>query len=280
MTRPAASPPTFHQRRWRVEARDPVGTLLVVHGLSEHSGRYDGLAAAATAAGFDMAAVDLYGHGESPGRRGHIRSFEADHLGAVDALVRRVEKQQPDSPLVLVGHSLGGLIAARWAQRRVFARRLRGLVLITPFIETRMSIPGWKLAGAGALRSVLPTVRLGTGIADEDLFREAAEQRRFAADPLVHRKISAGHWATLTEQRQRLRADAAELDIPTLLLLAGDDRVVSTDAARELADRMPAATVIEYPDAYHALLHDPVAPKVMLDLIAWAQARTEVRTEV
>jgi alpha-beta hydrolase superfamily lysophospholipase len=275
VTGPAA-PPIFHQRHWRVDGRDPAGTFLVVHGLSEHSGRYDGLAAAATDAGFALAAVDLYGHGESPGRRGHIRDFDADLLGAVDALVRRVEKERPEMPLILVGHSLGGLVAARWAQRRVFARRFRGLVLITPFVAPRLAIPGWKLAAASLLRRLAPSVRLGTGIDDEDLFREPVERERFAADPLVHRKISAGHWASLTRERERLRAGAADLDLPTLMLLAGDDRVVSTEAARELAERMPAATVIEYPDAYHALHHDPVAPQVMRDLIAWVRARTEV----
>ena len=274
MTRPVG-PPAFHQRYWPVEGRDPTGTFLVVHGLSEHSGRYDGLAEAAALAGFAVAAVDLYGHGKSPGRRGHIRDFDADHLRAVDSLVRQVEKERPETPLILVGHSLGGLVAARWAQRRVFARRLRGLALITPFVAPRISIPGWKLAAAAVLRRALPAFSLGTGIRDEALFRDPVEQERFATDPLVHHKISAGHWAALTRERERLRADAVSLDIPTLMLLAGDDHVVSTEAARELADRMPAATVIEYPGAYHALHHDPVAPEMMLDLFAWARARLE-----
>lgn len=278
MSRPRSSIP-YHQRYWVPNKRDPVGTLLVVHGLSEHSGRYEALAAAALDAGLAMAAVDLIGHGKSPGRRGHIDSFEADHLGAVDALVRRVETERPDMPLVLVGHSLGGLIAARWAQRRVFARRLRGLILISPFVAPRIPIPGWKLGMARALVNVLPSLRIATGIADELVFRDPVEQARFAADPLVQRKISVGHWAALTRERERLGAEAAELDIPTLFLLAGDDRVVSTDAARELAGRMPAARVIEYPGAFHALLHDPQASEVMCDLLAWALARTEARAE-
>lgn len=278
MSRPGAST-TCHQRYWAPDDHDPVGTLLVVHGLSEHSGRYEGLAAAALDLRLAMAAVDLVGHGMSPGRRGHIDSFEADHLGAVDALVRRVESERPDMPLILVGHSLGGLIAARWAQRRVFARRLRGLILIAPLVAPRMPIPGWKLAVAHALENVLPSLRLATGIADEDVFREPVERARFAADPLVQRKISVGHWASLTEECERLCADAAELEIPTLFLLAGNDRVVSTDAARELAGRMPTATIIEYPGAFHALLHDPLASEVTCDLLAWALARTEPRIE-
>lgn len=274
MSRPAG-PPAFHQRHWAVEGGEALGTLLVIHGLSEHSGRYQPMAEAARLAGFAVSAVDLHGHGESPGRRGHIHDFDTDHLGAVDALVRTVEKERPNTPLILVGHSLGGLIAARWAQRRVFARRLRGLVLVTPFVAPRVSIPGWKLAATAILRNLVPSFTLPTGIADEVLFRDPAERERFAADPLVQRRISAGHWAALTRERERLSAEAASLEVPTLMLLAGDDRVVSTEASRELASRMPLVTVIEYPEAYHALHHDPCAREVLRDVFAWSRARIE-----
>lgn len=265
--------PPLHQRYWPALDGDPVGTLLVVHGLSEHSGRYEALAAAVGAAGYAVGAVDLYGHGESPGRRGHIRSFEADHLAAVDELIRRVERETPDMPLWLVGHSLGGLIAARWAQSRVFASRLRGLVLISPFIEPRMRIPGWKRAAAGLLSRIAPATTLPTGIRDEDLFRDPAEREAYAADPLVQRRISAGHWAALTRERARLQAGAADLTTPTLLQLPGDDRVVDTAASRAFGQQLPNARIIEYPGAYHALHHDPATPQVLHDLLAWAEGR-------
>lgn len=268
----------FALRRW--PAAGPGGesaraALLVVHGLSEHAGRYAGLAAAAGARGMATAAVDLYGHGESPGRRGHIRDFDGDHLAAVDELVRRVEKEAPDLPLVLVGHSMGGLVAARWAQRRVFARRLRGLVLIAPFVKPRLRIPRWKRAAARLLSRAAPAVALPTGIDDEDLIRDPAERQRYAADPLVQHRISAGHWRALGRERERLRIDAPATSVPTLFLLAGEDRIVDTAAARELAGRMPAATTVEYPDAYHDLLHDPVAARVFDDLLSWVERRVD-----
>ena len=281
----AAARVTFHQRAWTASvpgaARAPeaagapgaAATLLVVHGLSEHSERYAGFAATATEAGFSVAAVDLYGHGESPGRRGHIRGFDVDHLAAVDQLVRRVEHDTPDSPLFVVGHSLGGLVALRWAQSRVFARRLRGLVLIAPFIENRLPVPAWKLLLARLLDRLAPGLTLPTGIADEDVFRDPAARADFAADPLVQRRISARHWAELTRERQRLWEGAGALTLPTLMLLAGEDRIIGNDAARELADRLPACAVIEYPDAFHALHHDPVGPAMTRDLLAWVRAR-------
>lgn len=264
--------PSLHHHRWPVQG-GPKGILLVVHGLSEHGGRYAGLARAANDAGYEVAAVDLYGHGMSPGRRGHIRSFEADHLRAVDALVGAVERRAPDAPTVLVGHSLGGLIAARWAQSRVFARRLRGLVLLAPFVEPRLRIPAWKRGAARLLSGVWPSFSLPTGIEDEIVFREPASRAEFAADPLVQRRITARHWAELGRERARLRENASDLDLPILVQVAGEDRVVATQSSVAFAEQLPEATVLEYPDAFHALHHDPATPRVLDDLIGWADAR-------
>ena len=273
------SPPSageLHHHRWPV-AGEARGELLVVHGLSEHGGRYEGLADAANTAGYAVAAVDLRGHGRSPGRRGHIRSFEADHLGAVDELVRAAERRAPETPAFLLGHSLGGLIAARWAQSRVFAGRLYGLVLLAPYVEPRLSIPAWKRGAARLLSGLWPSFSLPTGIDDEIVFREPTARERYAADPLVQRRISASHWIELERERARLVA-AADLDLPTLVLLAGDDRVVSTPATLAFARRLPDATVREYPEAFHALHHDPVTPAVYAELIAWADARIADRS--
>lgn len=265
--------PPLHQRSWPASRGSAIGALVIVHGLSEHGGRYDELARLANREGFDVAAPDLYGHGDSPGARGHVRDFDADHLGAIDEAVRRIERQDPDLPVLLVGHSLGGLIAARWAQTRVFASRLRGLVLISPFVAQRIAVPGWKRAAAALLARVGPSVSLPTGIPDDSVFREPSEAASFAADPLVQRRMSAGHWAAINRELAELRRAAASLETPTLVLVAGNDLVVDSAATLAFAAELPDATVIEYPEAYHNLAHDPVAPRMTDDLLSWAKAR-------
>lgn len=265
--------PVLFERSWAAPGGEPRALMLVVHGLAEHSGRYAGLAEVLGRAGFETRGVDLYGHGRSPGARGHVRNFDADHLGAVDALVTRAERERPDVPLFLLGHSLGGLIAGRWAQTRVFASRLRGLVLVAPFVAPAMRVPAWKRAVSRALARIRPSFTLPTGIRDADLFRTEAEAERFASDELVQRRISAGHWNALTGERARLVAAAGELRTPTLVLLAGEDRIVSVEAARTFAAALPSAVVLEYDEAFHALVHDPVAAGMTADLLAWAEAR-------
>lgn len=271
----ASEHPHLFERRWPAPGGEPRALVLVVHGLSEHSGRYAALAAAAGRAGFETRAIDLYGHGMSPGRRGHIRDFEADHLGAVNFLVTHAERERPGVPVFLLGHSLGGLIAARWVQTRVFASRLAGLILVAPFVAPAMRVPAWKLGASRLLGRLRPTFTLPTGIDDADLFRLEEEAERFAADELVQRRISAGHWNALTVERERLVAGAGALRTPTLVLLAGEDRIVSLAAARDFAAALPSATVLEYEAAFHALPHDPVASGMTADLLAWAAARLD-----
>lgn len=261
----------LYLRHWRRETEIALGTLLCIHGLSEHSGRYAPLAAAACGAGLDVLAVDLVGHGRSPGRRGHMQDFTEDHLGAVDELMAGADAAGLDAPRILLGHSLGGLIAARWAQVHRGEGRIAGLILITPFIVPQIRVPVWKRTVAMMLSGVMPGFTLPTGIRDKDLFRDPAEEAVFAADPLVQRRISAGHWVALGAEQQRLMDEAAELEVPILLQLAGEDRIASSEAARALGRSVPDATIVEYAEAFHPLHVDPVSGQVFEDLIDWVR---------
>jgi lysophospholipase len=225
------------------------------------------LANAVCHAGLDVIAADLVGHGKSPGRRGHIVDFATDHLSAVDELVAAADELGFTAPRFLLGHSLGGLIAARWVQTR--GASIAGLVLMTPFVAARADVPAWKRLLATVLSRPLPAFSLETGIQDSDLFRDPVEQQAYGADPLVQRVISAGHWIAIGAEQRRLLIEADRLTLPTLLLLAGEDRIVSTDAARELGESLPDVTVIEYAEAFHALHADPDSGSVFSDVVEW-----------
>ena len=268
---PVDNDKALYWRHWRREMDPALGTLLCIHGLSEHSGRYESLAAAACHAGLDVLAVDLVGHGRSPGRRGHMRDFTTDHFGAVDELMAGADEAGLEAPRYLLGHSLGGLIAARWAQAHMGEGRLAGLILMTPFIAPQIRVPGWKRSVAFSLNGLMPGFTLPTGIRDRDLFRDPAAEAAFASDPLVQRSISVGHWVALGHEQQRLMDTASELRVPILLQLAEDDRIASSDAARALGRVLPDVTIVEYAKAFHPLHADPVSAQVFEDLIAWVR---------
>jgi lysophospholipase len=267
------SPSRYHHRYWPSRTDEPLATLLCVHGLSEHSGRYARLADAATTAGIDVLAVDLAGHGRSTGRRGHIHGFEADHYGAVDALILAADEAELTAPRVLLGHSLGGLIALRWMQDRPSPPPIVGLVLVSPWIESKMRIPPWKRSAARVLAGLVPQFSLPTGIPDELLFRDPAEVADYGRDPLVQRRMTARHWVEVVAQQRVVARRLERVDVPTLVQLAGDDRIVSTAAAVAVADGLPDARLHEYEGAYHALHADRYAPGVFQDLVAWVRER-------
>ncbi len=258
-------------RHWRRETDPSIGTLLCVPGLQEHSGRYESLAAAACKAGLDVLAVDLYGHGRSPGRRGHMRDFTGDHLRAVDEMMSGADEAGLDAPRYLLGHSLGGLIVARWAQLHLGEGQVAGLILMTPFIAPQIHVAGWKRFVAFALSGLMPGFTLPTEIRDKDLFRDPVDEAAFASDPLVQRRISAGHWVAMGREQQRLIDSAEELRVPVLLQIAVEDRIADSNATRTLGHLLPDVTIVEYEEAFHPLHADPVSRQVFEDLIGWVR---------
>jgi alpha-beta hydrolase superfamily lysophospholipase len=168
-----------------------------------------------------------------------------------------------------VGHSLGGLVAGRYAE--VFVPDgLQGLVLVAPYVDVAMEVPGWKRRLGSAADRLAPGLTLDNGLAVDELFRRESDRSAYRDDPLVHRQISARLWGEMQRASDRLVDDAPRLRVPVLVQLAGADKVVSNAATREFAAQLPSkAEIIEYDDAFHALFHDPRAPEIFEDLRGW-----------
>jgi len=254
-------------RRWPA-AEAARGTVLIVHGLGDHSGRHSGLAEALAAAGFDVLAGDLRGHGQASGARGHVDRWE-DLLADVDSWWRA--SGSPDNLFVL-GESLGGLVALDWAL--IHPERVKALVLAAPAFAPGFEPPAWKLALAGVAQHLAPRFAQKTGIGGAMISREAEEARAFDDDELTHQWMTARFFSLYRGSAARLVASGARVTWPTLVLSAGADRVVSNAAMRAFAEANPSMIqLLEYPDAYHALFHDlpDVRRAVVRDLIAFLE---------
>ena len=257
-------------RAW--EAPEPAGSVLFVHGLGEHGGRYARLAEVVRSLGLDLYAMDLRGHGRSQGRRGHVPEF-ACYLRDLDRLRRRAGRETTGRATFLVGHSLGGLVVGRYAE--AFAPDgLRGVVFVAPYVEPELTIPGWKRSLGAVTDRLVPALTMDNGLDVEELFRREPDQREYADDPFVHRRISARLWGEMQRDSVLLLADAHRLRVPVLLQLAGSDAVVSNSASRDFGARLAVRPeVIEYEGAYHALYFDPVAERSLADLSGWLERR-------
>ena len=260
---------------WRSCApSQPRALLVLVHGLGEHSGRYSHVLAFLTGHGFACHVFDLRGHGRSDGMGGHVDSF-GDYLEDLRTVHDQAAREHAGLPVFLVGHSMGGLVALRYAQARPDG--LRGLVLSSPLLGiARGSRPSRPVAALGRLLSrLLPTFRLTSTVNPARLSRDPAVGAAYAADPLVGRRVSARWFTASLQAMHEAHANAAKLAVPTLMMAAGDDFLADTEATRRFAKNAPAAKVqLQVWDGlYHELLNAPEREAVLDRIRGWIEAR-------
>ncbi|MBX6362232.1 MAG: alpha/beta hydrolase [Gemmatimonadetes bacterium] len=257
----------LHYRTWEVP--NPRAAIIIVHGLGEHSGRYDEFAAAMAAYGFSSYALDLRGHGSSEGRRGHVPRFEI-LLQELDRFRREVQGLvDPGCPLVLVGHSLGGLVALRYLEE--YDAPFRAAVIISPWLGTAMPVPRWKTAVAAVASRFLPALPFSTRLRGRDLSHDQVIVDAYDSDPLVHDTITPRLFTEVSNAMDLVVQRAERLRVPLLFLLAGDDRVVDTGRSLAFARSLAAhaVTVRVYPGRYHEVLNEVDRHAVRVELRDW-----------
>ena len=256
----------------------PRALVAVVHGLGEHSGRYAMLAEALVERHFTVAALDLPGHGETRGPRGHAPSWEFLREQCVPATFtapRGMPGQPPDLQAVLLGHSMGGLLALDYALTH--PRQLLAVVASAPPLRTAPP-PLWKVGLARAARMVAPAQGFANGLDEGGMSRDPEVIERRAGDPLVHDRITPQLYFGMEGARKRVMADARRLAIPALLMQGMKDRIIDPRGALEFNVAAPhgMARIITYPEAYHEIFNDLDREQVIQDLAGWLDAVTVV----
>ncbi len=245
-------------RRWEVAA--PGATLLIVHGVSEHFGRWTHVAEFFAARGFEVRAYDHRGHGRSSGDRIHVDHFE-DY---VNDLRLMVDEARDDLPLVMYGHSMGGLIATRYAESDHPQPDL--LVLSAPALDA--NAPGPLKLAAKLVSKVLPGLRLAAPTKGEQLSRDPAIGEAYFADPLVDLKGTARFGAEFLEAMERSRAALGKVRVPTLVIHGGDDTLVPPAASAPLA-AIAGVDRRVFPGLRHEMHNEPEQLEVLEYVAAW-----------
>ncbi|KWF23472.1 alpha/beta hydrolase [Burkholderia ubonensis] len=259
-------------------AAAPRATVALVHGLAEHAGRYDALAARLNAAGIDVLAVDLRGHGQSPGKRAWVERFDG-YLNDADALVD--EAARSGAPLFLMGHSMGGAVAALYAIERAAARgrAFAGLVLSSPALAPGRDVPRWMLAASRFISRVWPTfpaIRIDAALLSRDPAVVAANR----ADPLVHHgAVPARTGAEVLDAMARIERGRGALRVPVLVYHGTEDKLTEPDGSRAFGARVgsPDRTLTLYEGGFHETMNDLERDRVIDALIAWLHARAPLR---
>ncbi|WP_313311457.1 alpha/beta hydrolase [Pulveribacter sp.] len=243
---------------WPAPAGAPAATVVLVHGLGEHAGRYGALAHWLAERGLAVRGYDQRGHGQSGGNRGALPHDERllDDLALV---LQDTRRQMPaGQPLVLLGHSMGGLVAAAFVARGQ-GPAVDALVLSSPALAAFLN-PVQRLLLA-TLPRLLPDLRVGNGLDARQLSHDAAVVAAYQADPLCHDRISARLAGFIGGAGAPVVAGAARWRLPTLLMWGEGDRIVDPTGCRAFAAAAPSQvlTARGFPGLYHEIFNETPA---------------------
>jgi alpha-beta hydrolase superfamily lysophospholipase len=240
-------------------------TFVVAHGLGEHAGRYQRFAAWFGARGVEVYAIDHRGHGLSGGPRGHAPS-QAALLDDLDQVVTLATND--GTKPVLVGHSMGGLIAIAYALAH--PDRIQRAVFSAPALMVKQRLPFW-MEWLKPVHHVLPRLTVPNGLDVRTLSRDPAVVEGYRADPLVHDRISARLGAVTMGQGEALIARAGELRVPFLLLQGAEDGLVDPQGSERFfaGATVPGRAFKLYPGLYHEIFNEPEQARVYQDILDW-----------
>lgn len=243
------------------------GVVLLVHGLGEHAGRYDELARRLNNWGFAVRGYDQYGHGESGGLRGVLPSESRLVEDLADVLTSTRARMESSTPLILLGHSMGGLVAARLVSLGLAP--VEGLVLSSPALDVDLN-PFRRLL-LDILPSLVPNLRLHNGLDPRWISHDPQVVQAYEQDPLVHDRISPRLARFIVDAGAATLACAPQWQVPTLLMYAGEDRLVSPKGSRAFAKAAPerVLTTYCYEDYYHEIFNELVREPVYERLHGW-----------
>jgi len=241
------------------------GLVLITHGLAEHSDCYHHVARQLADDGWKTYAWDLRGHGRSEGKRGYAPSVQS-YVQDLNTFTNLVRTQNPDLNLILFGHSMGGLVTIRHLESN--SPNAQAVVLSSPALGLSIEVPKIKEALAKMTAKWLPTLTLHNEVKYEDLTREPEFLNSYPRDTLRHDKISTTVFLSMMETFPLAMEQANLLQLPILMQLSGEDRLVSTPIAREFYERLPAKKkqLIVYSESLHEVYNDRERETVMSDL--------------
>ncbi len=244
--------------------------LVLVHGVGEHSGRYSNLLNALAGKGVSVFALDHRGHGKSEGKRGHVDSF-MDYVYDLKLFVEYVKDENKGLPLVLYGHSMGGVITAKYGL--TYQNDPSIVVLSSPGFAPAFEVPGWKKSIASFLSSRAGSFSMSTGLSPADISRDIEVVKEYENDPLVHNKVSAKWFTEFMKTGEECMANASSLKKPLLVFYGTGDKMVAQNAIEGFYTNAGSTQkdILSYEGFYHEVINEPEADRnrALNDVVSW-----------
>jgi alpha-beta hydrolase superfamily lysophospholipase len=249
--------------KWEID--NPKANLMLIHGAGEHIGRYDHWAKLFNDQQINVYGVDHYGHGNSPGARGHLQNYE-HYLNEIKALKKMLDEQTDKLPLLLYGHSLGGNIVLHWIIEHV--KSVDYVIVSAPWIKLKLVPPPWKISLMRWLSGILPALSQSNELDPNWLSRDKLIVERYINDPLVHNKITLSAANILFQRAEILEHYNKHISDKILIIHGLDDEITDASASKAFALR----TGIDYygvEGLYHELHNEPEQIEIFNYICNW-----------
>jgi alpha-beta hydrolase superfamily lysophospholipase len=260
----------FYQR-WYPEA-DPRAVLVVVHGLAEHSGRYQHVAEYFVERGYAVYALDHRGHGRSEGERAHVDRF-GELVADLRTFVDLMRQREPERGIFMIGHSMGGTIATLFAEEH--GDVLRGLILSGAFMRPSGGVSPALVLVSKLLSAVAPKLGV-TPLEASSVSRDPQVVARYDADPLNYRgRVRARMGTELLQAGTAALADLPKITLPILIMHGGADQLADPEGSRLIYEGVSSIdrTLKIYDGLYHEIFNEPEKQRVLADVAGWLEKR-------
>lgn len=249
---------------WRVD--DPSAVVVLVHGMGEHCHRYEHVAKAFNNAGHSMYGFDHRGHGRTEGKKGHTPSY--DHLlDSVQDVLNRAKHDNPDKPIFLYGHSMGGNVVLNMALRRKL--EIAGVIASSPWLKLAFEPPAIQVMLAKLVKGILPGLTQPSKLDVNAISRDKAEVKKYSDDPLVHDRISTIFFLSVHEAGLFALENAKNFEYPLFIFHGTGDSLTSHDASKQFSDSAPNATWKSWEGLYHECHNEPEKEEVIRSMTEW-----------
>jgi alpha-beta hydrolase superfamily lysophospholipase len=261
---------TLKVKSWEVP--NPRAVICLIHGFGEHAGRYNHVGKFFNEHNISLAALDLRGHGESEGKRGHSPNFDA-YLDDIQLFTHTVIDLYGETPLFLYGHSMGGNLVLNYLINRdpsVF----KGIITTGPWIRLAFEPKPFMITLGKMMRSIYPSFTQPSGLIEEHVSKDPVVVKDYINDPLNHSSITASAGMGLTEGAAFLNTYQGTLPLPTLIMHGSDDLFTSQPASEAFVSRVKGdVTYKVWEGMYHEVHNEHDKLTVLNYILEWINSK-------
>lgn len=261
-------------QKWLVEKARAV--LIIAHGLGEYSGRYGNLLNSLAGKKISVFAIDHRGHGKSDGKRGHVDSF-MDYVYDLKLFIEFIKEENRGLPVILLGHSMGGVITARYSM--TYPDDISLIVMSSPGLAPSFKVPEWKKGLASFFSSRIGSLSFPNGLSVEGISHDSEVVNAYENDPLIHNKVSARWVVEFMRATEECMANAKNIRKPILLLHGKGDCIADYKATEEFYNSVSSVNkkLYLYEGLYHETMNETAEEreKVLRDVTGWIMKNLE-----